>query len=139
MSLLPSFVNTDIQEETAASQVVSIPREYEIDFSTGQLTGRLVEGLEAVRVWIWCCLKTPRFRFPIYSWQYGTEFEGYIGQVLSDEYINADLLSELEEALFINPYIVEIEDFEATREDERLHIAFSCVTKFGTVEVEEDV
>lgn len=139
MSLLPSFVSTEIQEQTAASQVVSIPREYEIDFSTGQLTGRIVEGLEAVKVWIWCCLKTPRFSFPIYSWQYGTEFENYIGQVLTDEFIHADLLSELEDALFVNPYIVAIENFESSRENEVLHISFTCVTKFGTLEVEEDV
>lgn len=139
MSLLPSFMATEISENTAAAQVLAVPREYGIDFETGQLTGEIVEGIEAVKVWIWCCLKTPRFRFPIYSWQYGTEFEQYIGQVLTDEYLNADVLTELEDALFVNPYISAVENFEVARNGDLLHITCTVITSFGSLEVEEDV
>ena len=139
MSLLPSFISTELKENVAASQALPVPKEYGVDFETGQLTGQIVEGKEAVRVWVWCCIKTPRFRFPIYSWQYGTEFEDYIGQALSDEYINADLLTELEDALMINPYISAIEDFSAERKGDRLHITFTVITQFGNLEVEDYV
>ena len=139
MSLLPSFMATEIKEQTPAAQVLAIPREYGIDFDTGQLTGEIVEGIEAVKVWIWCCLKTPRFRFPIYSWQYGTEFEQYIGQVLTDEYLNADVLTELEDALFGNPYISAVENFSVTRNDDLLHITCTVTTQFGPLEVDENV
>ena len=139
MSLLPSFMATEIKEQTPAAQVLAIPREYGIDFETGQLTGEIVEGIEAVKVWIWCCVKTPRFRYAIYSWQYGTEFEQYIGQVLTDEYLNADVLTELEDALFINPYISAIENFSVTRNDDLLHITCTVITQFGSLEVDENV
>ncbi len=139
MSLLPSFISTEVRDSTASIQTLPIPREYGVDYETGQLTGQVVEGKEAVKVWVWCCIKTPRFRFPIYSWQYGTEFEDYIGQALSDEYINADLLTELEEALLINPYISAIEDFFAERSGDRMHIRFTVITQFGGLEVEDYV
>ena len=58
MSLLPSFMATEIKEQTPAAQVLAIPREYGIDFETGQLTGEIVEGIEAVKVWIWCCVNS---------------------------------------------------------------------------------
>ena len=65
MSILPSFLADQINEEK--NQILDVPKEYGIDFVTGQLTGKIVEGKEAIKVWIWNCLKTQRFRYPIYS------------------------------------------------------------------------
>ena len=39
-----------------------------------------VTGKEAVKVWIFKALMTPRFRYEIYTWAYGSEFESLIGQ-----------------------------------------------------------
>lgn len=142
MSILPSFLQElsdtkTIKEED--SQVVKVPREYGIDFNTGQLTGKIVEGLEAIKVWIWLCMHTERFRHAIYSADYGTSFEQYIGHVLTDEYINTDCESEISDALLINEYIESIEDFEAVRNSDSLDIKFRVVTKFGNIEVDENV
>ena len=142
MSILPSFLQElsdtkSIREED--SQVVKLPKEYGIDFQTGQLTGKIVEGLEAIKVWIWLCLHTERFRHAIYSADYGTSFEQYIGHVLSDEYINTDCESEITDALLINEYIESIEEFEAVRNSDSLNIKFRVVTKFGSIEVDENV
>jgi len=42
MGLFPTYIESDaITEETQESK---IPKEYEIDFKTGQLTGRIVEA-----------------------------------------------------------------------------------------------
>ena len=68
MSILPSFMQTQIAERTQTANAIIIPKEYGIDFNTGQLTGRIVEGIEAIKVWVWLCLRTQRFRYPIYSW-----------------------------------------------------------------------
>lgn len=142
MSILPSFLQSlsdtkSIQEDD--SQVVKMPKEYGINFQTGQLTGKIVEGIEAIKVWIWLCLHTERFRHAIYSADYGTSFEQYIGHVLSDEYINTDCESEISDALLINEYIESIEDFEAVRNSDSLNISFRVVTKFGNIEVDENV
>lgn len=142
MSILPSFLQElsdtkTIKEED--SQVVKMPKEYGIDFATGQLTGKIVEGLEAIKVWIWLCMHTERFRHAIYSADYGTSLEQYIGHMLSEEYINTDCESEITDALLINEYIESIEDFEAVRNSDSLNISFRVVTKFGNIEVDENV
>ena len=142
MSILPSFLQELSDTKTIKeddSQVVKVPREYGIDFNTGQLTGKVVEGIEAIKVWIWLCLHTERFRHAIYSADYGTSFEQYIGHVLSDEYINTDCESEISDSLIINEYIESIEDFEAVRNSDGLNIKFRVVTKFGNIEVNENV
>lgn len=142
MSILPSFLeelsNVDIAE-SEKTKVIEVPREYGIDFNTGQLTGKIVEGLEAIKVWIWLCMHTERFRHAIYSSDYGTALDQYFGHVLSDEYINTDCESEISDALLINEFIESIEDFEAVRNSDTLNIKFKVVTKFGSLEVDESV
>ena len=137
MSILPSFLADPINEEK--NQLLDVPKEYGIDFATGQLTGKIVEGKEAIKVWIWNCLKTQRFRYPIYSWDYGTDLEQYIGQTVSEEFLNADCEDEIREAMLVNPYITDIEDFTADFRSARLNISFTAVTKFGDAEVEHSV
>lgn len=142
MSILPSFLQELSDTKTIKeddSQVVKIPREYGINFATGQLTGKIVEGLEVIKVWIWLCMHTERFRHAIYSADYGTSLEQYIGHMLSEEYINTDCESEISDALLINEYIESIEDFEAVRNSDSLNISFRVVTKFGSIEVDENV
>lgn len=142
MSILPSFLQELSDTKTIKeddNQVVKVPKEYGIDFRTGQLTGKIVEGLEAIKVWIWLCMHTERFRHAIYSADYGTSLEQYIGHMLSEEYLNTDCESEITDALLINEYIESIEDFEAVRNSDSLNISFRVVTKFGSIEVDENV
>lgn len=135
-SILPSFLSTQLTEAQEATGVQEIPREYGIDFETGQLTDIIVEGLEAIKVWIWNCLHTERFRYAIYSWQYGAEYEQYIGQVVTDEYLQSDCQSETVDALLVNPYITGLSDFSAKLEGTTLHISFVVETSFGEMEVD---
>lgn len=142
MSILPSFLQSLSDTNTikrSDSQAVKMPKEYGIDFTTGQLTGKIVEGAEAIKVWIWLCLHTERFRHAIYSADYGASLEQYIGHVVTDEYVNTDCESEITEALLINEHIESIEDFEVVRGVDRLNISFRVVTRFGDFEVSENV
>ena len=139
MSILPTFMQTQIETQTQISSVIEVPKEYGLDFETGQLTGEIVEGIEAIKVWIWLCLNTQRFRWPIYSWDYGADLEQYIGQSITEEFLNADCEDEIREALLVNPFITDIEDFEASFDNGRLVISFTVVTKFGNTEVDYDV
>ena len=88
MGLFPAYIEND--QTIEKSKTSATPKEYEIDYKTGQLTGRTVEGLEAIKVWIWLVLQTPRYRYYIYTWDYGNEFEDLIGQGYSEEYIEAE-------------------------------------------------
>ncbi|MCC2864922.1 DUF2634 domain-containing protein [Anaerovorax odorimutans] len=112
------------------------PQEWEIDFKTGQLTGRVVEGIEAVKVWAWMALQTPRYRYRIYSWNHGSEFEDLIGTSHTNEYLNTELKRMTEECLSANKYITGIESFSFKKEEDRLQISFKLITVFGEEETE---
>ena len=139
MSILPTFWEETIENLTVVNDTLPTAREYGIDFETGKLTGSIVEGTEAIKVWIWNCLHTERFHNSIYSWQYGVEYEQYIGQTISDELLMSDAQIETEEALMINPYITGISDFSAKFSGSKLHISFTVETTLGNLEVNTDV
>jgi len=136
MSILPTFLTREEITGAGAKATRKRPKEYGIDFKTGQLTGEIVEGIEAVKVWVWCCLQTERYRYPIYSWQYGTEYEQYFGETVSDEWLQADCRTETEEALKVNPWISGITDFHAEMEGSHLRLSFKVKTSLGEGEID---
>lgn len=133
MAELFNFFNTEDIEapEATEEEVQPLPQEYGIDFQTGKLTGAMVEGLEAVKVWAWLALKSPRYRFRQLSWQYGAELENLIGTVYSEEYTEAQARKMVEDCLLLNRYITGITDFVCTAENDRLKLEFTILTEFG--------
>lgn len=113
-----------------------VPKEYGIDFKTGQLSGKIVEGVDALMVWCWIALHTPRYRYYIYSDEYGQEFEDLIGKQYSEGYTNSELERMTEECLCVNPYIEGITDFECVKKDEKIMLSFKLITTLGEQEAE---
>lgn len=138
MSLFPTYIEEDETLE-AEEEETEIPREYGIDFVTGQLTGGIVEGIDALKVWIWFALQTPRYRYPVYTWDYGNEFEDLIGQGYSEEYIEAEAQAMTEDCLLVNEHIEGIADFSAVIENSRLIVSFTAETAFGDIHFSDAV
>lgn len=135
MSILPSFLATEAQrQQPTATQRELV--EYGIDYSTGQLTGRLVRGVEALKVWVWLCLHTQRYRYPLYTWSYGADIEQYIGEALPDDFLADDLREEINAALCVHPRITGVEDFSYTREGSRAVVRFRVANTVGA-DIEE--
>lgn len=140
MSLFP-FVDEDEEdleledEEITASSI----REYEFDFKKNRLTGRIVEGVDAICVWAYLALRAKRYKWVIYSWQYGEEYTDLIGNSYSEEYLESEVRRYMEECLFENEHITGIEDLSVTQENDHLYISFRLVTDVGSKEVEMDV
>lgn len=135
MSLFfPEYIEDEVEAEDQAEEQKT-PREYGIDFATGQLTGKIVEGLEAVKVWIWLALQTPRYRYYIYTWDHGNEFEDLIGQGYTEEYIDAEVRRMTEECLLVNEDIQDISDFSVDMDGDRLSVSFKVSTIYGDIEI----
>lgn len=134
MSLLfPAYIE-DEEELEELEEETRTPREYGIDFSTGQLTGETVEGKEAVKVWIWLALQTPRYRHYVYTWDYGSEFEDLIGRGYTEEYMEAEARRMTEECLLANEDIQGISGFGIRAEGDALAISFTAETMYGDIE-----
>ena len=138
MGLFPTYIESETESETEQIEESKIPKEYEIDFKTGQLTGRIVEGAEAIKVWIWLVLQTARYRYYIYSWDYGNEFEELIGRGYSEEYINAEAQRMTEDCLLVNENIESITDFSVGMENDQLTISFTANTIYGTIQFDNE-
>lgn len=133
------FPFIDNEEEDVQEETLYIPREYGIDFETGQLSGKIVEGYDALLVWTWIALHTPRYRYYIYSEDYGQEYETLIGKNYSEELTDSELERMTEECLTENPYITGIENFTCTKKEEKVTLSFSLITTLGDGEVNIEV
>ena len=133
MGLLPAYIEDD-EELAELAEERKTPKEYGIDFKTGQLTGGMVEGIEAIKVWIWLAIRTPRYRHYIYTWDYGSEFEELIGQGYTEEYIEAEAQRMTEDCLLVNEDIQGITDFSINMEGGSLPISFAANTIYGDIE-----
>ena len=115
------------------------PREFDIDFTTGKLTGKIAEGARAIAVWAYLAIKIVRYKYIQYSWEYGNEMVNLIGGTYSDEYVKSEVNRMLTECLEVNPYVNGIENLEIEKVNETLHIKFTLLTDYGSEEVESDV
>ena len=138
MSLFP-FATDEELELTEEEVTTSSIREYEIDFKTHQLTGRIVEGVEALCVWAYLALRAKRYKWVIYSWFYGSEHSNLVGYSYSEEYLHSEVQRYIEECLLENEHITGVEDLEVSQIKDVLSIKFTLVTDIGSKEVEMDV
>lgn len=138
MSLFPFVTDEEIAQVTPEVTASSI-REYELDFKTGRLTGRIVEGVDALCVWAYLALKAKRYRWVIYSWQYGEEYTNLIGYSFDEDYLYSEVKRYIEECLFINEHVTGIEDLTVNQVNEMLYIRFRMITDVGSKEVSMDV
>lgn len=135
MGVFP-FINPNLVSEP--SKELPMFREYAYDFENQRLKLKdgktyLVEGNEALRVWIYFALGTARYRYMAYDRAFGSEIEDkLIGQPLGDDVTQMELERYITEALMCNPYIQELSDFDFELLQSRIRVSFQCRTVYGT-------
>ena len=95
----------------------------------------IVSGLEAVKSWAWRAIKTARYVWSCFSWDYGCELEALVGQPYRQDTRRSEAVRYVEEALTVCPYITsalaEIEDFTGST----LTMSVRLRTVYGEVNV----
>ncbi|WP_297429074.1 DUF2634 domain-containing protein [Clostridium sp.] len=119
----------------------STPKEYAWDFEKNDFKLKdgkfqIVEGTEALKIWIWKALKTSRSTYPIYSDAYGHEFEKLIGKGLSKSLVESEAKRLTLECLKDNEHILSIKNFSVDKSDDALSITFTAVTDCGEVTID---
>lgn len=134
------FMNSEIETSN-----VELPlfKEIAIDFETGEPLLKkndfiILEGKEALKVWVWKTLKTDRNRYLIHSESYGNDLSDNIGQIYDKVVKDALMINEIKECLLVNPYITNVYNFSITTLEEGRHpvISFYVDTIYGVVESE---
>lgn len=96
---------------------------------------KIVEGNEAIKVWVYKALLTPRYQHSIYSWDYGSELLSLIGKAYTPELTKSEAKRYIKEALEINPYILEIDVVDISFRDSVLSADIKLLTIYGESEV----
>lgn len=86
---------------------------------------------------IYKILNTERYAYPIYSDNYGIELIDLIGE--DAEWVCAELQRRIEEALYQDVRIKEVNDFDFTIEDNKVHVSFTVYTVYGYTTISKGV
>lgn len=120
---------------------ISTPKEYAWDFEKNDFKLKdgkfqVVEGIEALKIWIWKALKTNKSEYPIYSENYGNEFESIIGEGLSKSLVESEAKRLTLECLMDNEHILGIKNFNVDKVKDVLSITFTAETDCGEVTID---
>lgn len=108
-------------------------KSYVFDFSTGEfkkIDGKVyvAEGVQVLKNWIEKTLKTERYRFPIYSYDYGVVLEELMAKDITYAVLINELEEQIKEALLQDIRISKVDGFEFTRSGDILNISFEVTT-----------
>lgn len=134
MSIFP-FI-TPPEEGAANTEALPMFREYAYDFANNCLKLKggqtyLVEGNEALAIWIFKALSTERFRYAAYGAAFGNELDTLPGLGLNTNILQSEIKRFITEALMVNPYIVQLSNFKFERQKSRLKVDFDVETVYG--------
>ncbi|MDI9412778.1 MAG: DUF2634 domain-containing protein [Bacillota bacterium] len=130
------------QENIETDNELPLAQEWAWDFEKLDFKSRdgkmyLVEGAEAVKIWLWKLFHTPRYRYPIYSWDYGHELENLIGQGYTQGFLKSEAEKYVKEAVEYNlgGYVLEVRNFKLSFDEGTLTIEFTAITPYGEVDM----
>ena len=132
--------------ENAGVEELPIFKENLIDFETGEhviVNGDFVkvEKVEALKVWVWKCLKTERNDYKAYSSSYGNDLKKELGYVYDRSVKEQLLYNEIRKSLLVNPYLTSVSNFttEKTVSGSDVTIYFDIGTIYGEINGETEV
>lgn len=140
MSLFNFF--DGIQENTEETNELPIYTEVAWDFErntpiieNGEF--KIVKENEAIKTWCYKTLQVNRYKYLIYSWNYGSEFESLIGQHYTEALAKSECIRYVEECLMVNPYITGLSNIVSDFKDGLLTISCDLNTVYGNTNLKE--
>ena len=105
---------------------------------TDRIQGTITDDLEAVKQAIYKIINTERYKFLIYSWNYGIELEDLFGKPIP--YVLPEIPRRIKEALTQDDRIDDVLGFDLSYDRKGNVLAkFTVVTIYGSVEIEKVV
>ena len=97
----------------------------------------LLEGNDALKIWVIKALKTQRYRYLAYTWRYGANLQKFIGNVMSAGERKSEMKREITECLMTCPYIRSIDSiiFSEDRHQRILKVDIELTTVYGKMTV----
>lgn len=127
MATLPEGVGLDI----SIDYVDRPTNTFIIDWSSRQIAG-MGSGLTAMRQAVDIILQNERFKWQIYSSDFGSELEDLVGEEF--DFIVSDLPRRIEDALSVDERILSVTNFSFINNgNSTVTCKFDVITVFGTL------
>ncbi|WP_455045691.1 DUF2634 domain-containing protein [Leptotrichia trevisanii] len=113
---------------------------YKMELYKGNYILGFVDSQKAMEQAIYKIIRTERYRYIIYSWNYGIELEDLFGMPV--EYCVVELERRISEALLQDNRITAVHSFEFDTESERgtvLVKKFIAETVFGKIQIDNEL
>ena len=137
MSLFPFISNNDeVKVDNSFPLYKEVAWDFEKDtpiLENGDF--KIVEGNDAIKVWVYKALLTPRYNYSIYSWDYGSELMDLVGKAYTQSLTKEEAKRYVKEALLINPYILEVTVLDTSFSNGILSADIKLLTIYGESEV----
>ena len=92
MALTPEIEFEDLED---ASEAVETSQTYRIDFENNRITNELINGLDAIRQFVYIALHTERYSYSVFSHDIGNELQEVLSdQNTTDAYKNGDFKTD---------------------------------------------
>jgi len=119
-------------------QIIERPtKTYAMNLSGADITD-FVDNLKAMEQAVYKIIRTERYRYKIYSWNFGIELEDLFGMPVS--YCIPEIERRIREALLQDTRIIEVIDFEFdTPKKGVVFTRFKVVTIFGNIDADKEV
>ncbi len=119
-------------------QIIERPtKTYAMNLSGADITD-FVDNLKAMEQAVYKIIRTERYRYKIYSWDFGIELEDLFGMPVS--YCIPEIERRIKEALLQDTRIIEVTDFEfETSKRSAVFTKFKVSTVFGNIDAEREV
>ncbi len=129
-NLYPTDIVSGLTIDPSSSPKVTFATGWKFDFDKGEFvttpTGRFAPatGKEAYLEWAQKALLTPRYRHPIYSRNYGHEFDDLMGRGYTHEVAESEIRRIVNDTLMVDPRTNAVQNFAFTWDSDSLH--FTC-------------
>ena len=129
MATLPQGVNL----QTSLSYVTRPTNTFLIDWESKQIAG-MDEGLPAMRQAVEIILQVERFRWQIYTSNFGSELENLVGDDAA--FIESELPRRVRDAFSVDARILGAKNFVFTQTGDTMTVTFDVETVFGEIQEE---
>ena len=111
-------------------------RTYYFDLDAQRIQG-FADQQEVMRQAIYMIIYTQRFQYPIYSWNYGAELDGLIGQPIS--FVLTEIKRRVTEALLQDNRITAVENWAFEVERGKVLATYTVRTIWGEIDADVEV
>lgn len=118
-----------VRNQLKEVDILTIPsKDFRMERGGEHVTGTC-EELEELRQTIFCILNTERYRYPVYSWNYGIDLMDLYGK--PTDYVMSELKRRITEALKQDDRVWAVEEFEFEVTGKQILVTFFVRTIYG--------